>query len=359
MVSCHHVAEARGPFWTLARQDPTWPQEPNLKNLFLIDGASGTGKSDLLRWVADNNADDVGIVRKGTTRQPRSYEEGDSEILLDLEFLSEASFDGRHYDYTYAYGGGRYGLSRVALTRELLVRDNVFVIVRNIAMTSRIASDYGFINVVPVFIYTDHSELTLRLQASGVDQDTIAFRLKRSEIALRDYYGHPGAYAETVINNSSRDVFHSTVARLIEKYRDSPSIDPYLVSVMMSFNPANKKLDDYYDAIDTAVRGVADDYRCKRVDKVPGSPRIAAEFRGLVASSRCAIVDLTENKQNVYYELGYIQASRKTCVITAEAGTQPFFYPREHKILFYSSARELREMLIVELGGLLRGIPGL
>jgi len=330
-----------------------------LKNLFLIDGASGTGKSDLLRWVADNNANDIGILRKGTTRQPRSYEEGDSEILLDLEFLSPAEFDTRDYDYTYTYGGARYGLSRADLTRELLVRENVFVIVRNIAMISRIAEDYRFINVVPVFIYTDRTELTIRLQASGAAADVIEFRLKRSDIALRDYYAHPGVYDETLINNSSRDVFHTTIGKLIEKYRNSPTIDPYLVSVMMSFNPSNKKLDDYYDAMDAAVRGVAAHYRCKRVDKVPGSPKIAAEFRGLIASSRCAIVDLTENKQNVYYELGYIQAIHKTCVITAEAGTQPFFYPREHKIIFYASARELRGLLAVELAGLLHGIPGL
>jgi guanylate kinase len=325
----------------------------------LIDGASGTGKSDLLRWVADNNADDVGIVRKGTTRQPRGYEEGDSEILLDLEFLSEADFDARHYDYTYTYGGARYGISRALLTGELLARENVFVIVRNVATISRIASDYHFINVVSIFIYTDRTELTSRLQASGADADVITFRLKRSDIALRDYYSHPGVYDETIINNSSREVFHSTIGKLIEKYHDSPAIDPYLVSVMMSFNPANKKLDDYYDAIDTAVRGLADNYRCRRVDKVPGSPKIAAEFRGLIASSRCAIVDLTENKQNVYYELGYIQATRKMCVITAESGTQPFFYPREHKILFYASARELRDVLAVELAGLLHGVPGL
>jgi guanylate kinase len=330
-----------------------------LKNLFLIDGASGTGKSDLLRWVADNNASDVGILKKGTTRQPRQYEEADSEILLDLEFLSPAEFDARDYHYTYTYGGARYGLSRTDLTRELLVHENVFVIVRNIATMSRIAKDYQFINVVPVFIYTDRTELTARLRTADTAADVIEFRLKRSEISLRDYYTHPGVYDETIINNSSRDVFHATIGKLIEKYRDSPAIDPYLVSVMMSFNPGNKKLDDYYDAMNAAVRGVAARYRCRRVDKVPGSPKIAAEFRGLIASSRCAIVDLTENKQNVYYELGYIQATRKTCVITAEAGTQPFFYPREHKIIFYASARELRELLAVELRGLLHGVPGL
>mgnify|MGYP001611662684 CR=1 FL=1 len=101
------------------------------------------------------------------------------------------------------------------------------------------------------------------------------------------------------------------------------------------------------------------DHECRPYIWPVFQPKIAAEFRALIASSRCVIVDLTENKQNVYYELGYIQAGRKTCVITAEAGTQPFFYPREHKIIFYASARELRETLTSELGGLLRTMPGL
>jgi guanylate kinase len=328
-----------------------------MKNLFLIDGASGTGKSDLLRWVMDNNANDVGLVRKGTTRKARPYEEADPEILLDLEFLSESDFDACGYEYTYTYGGARYGLSRAELTGALLRRENVFVIVRNTATISNIAKDYELINVVKVFIYTDRTELTSRLHGMGTSAEIIEYRLKRSDIALRDYYSHPGVFDETIINNSSHDVFHNTINMLIAKYQDAPSINPYLVSVMMSFNPSNKKLDDYYDAMDAAVQGISRKYMCKRVDKIPGSPKIAAEFRGLIASSRCVIVDLTENKQNVYYELGYIQAARKTCVITAEAGTQPFFYPREHKIIFYASARELRDTLRAELAGLLDGWP--
>ena len=83
-----------------------------MKNLFLVDGASGTGKSDLLRWVIDNNADDVRYLQKGTTRGQRPQEQNDTGILLDLEFLSKAEFKAKQYDYTYRYGGAEYGFSR-------------------------------------------------------------------------------------------------------------------------------------------------------------------------------------------------------------------------------------------------------
>ena len=330
-----------------------------MKNLFLVDGASATGKSDLLKWVMENNADDVSFVIKGTTRAQRDYERYDPEILLDLEFLTDEEFQARNYDYSYTYGGGRYGFTRASLTKELLQRDNVFVIVRNNAIIDKIAKEYNFINVVPVFVYTDKAELIRRLEAANIGSDVISSRLQRSEIALRDYYAHPEVYREVLINNSSREVFHTTIERLITKYSNQPSIDPYQIAVMMSFNPSNKKLDDYFDAMEAAVRSVSSKLKCLRVDKAPGSPKIAAEFRNLIASARCVIVDLTENKQNVYYELGFAQAKGKTCLITAENDTSPFFYPREHKIIFYDSARDLREKLSAELRAVLRGIPGI
>ena len=169
----------------------------------------------------------------------------------------------------------------------------------------------------------------------------------------------PEAYQEILINNSSRDVFHNTIDRLILKYAKRPAINPYLIAIMMSFSPSNKKLDDYFDAMEAAVRNVSPRYVCRRLDKVLGSHKISDQFRSLIASSRLVIVDLTENRHSVYYELGFAQATRKACLITAEAGTNPFLYPREHRIIFYDSARDLRTKLVGELRGVLREIPGL
>jgi guanylate kinase len=329
-----------------------------VKNLFLIDGASGTGKSDLLKWVTENNANDIGFVTKGTTRAQREYERNDPEILLDLEFLTDEEFNTKGFDYTYAYGGARYGFSVSQITAALVEFENVFVIVRNNTTINSVARDYGFINVVPVFIYTDKTELKNRLETTTLDPSIIAFRMGRSDIALRDYYAHPEAYQDVLINNSSREIFHNTIDRLILKYSNRPSINPYLIGVMMSFNRNNKKLDDYFDAMTAAVTSVSSRFECRRLDNVPGSQVIAKQFRSLVASSRLVIVDLTENRQSVYYELGYAQATRKACLITAELGTEPYLYPRDHRIIFYDSARDLRVKLVGEISGLLRGMPG-
>lgn len=44
-----------------------------MKNLFLIDGASGTGKSDPIRYVLDFKSNAT-VVPKYSTREERDYE---------------------------------------------------------------------------------------------------------------------------------------------------------------------------------------------------------------------------------------------------------------------------------------------
>jgi guanylate kinase len=325
-----------------------------VKNLFLIDGASATGKSDLLKWVVENNANDVVFVVKGTTRSQRPYERSDPEILLDLEFLSDVQFDAEGYDYTYAYGGARYGFARESLLHALMHRENVFVIVRSTATIDRIARDFSFINVVPIFIYTDRTELRRRLRAAKVAPEVIQWRLERSNIALQEYYSNPSYYREVLINNSSRQVFHSIISKLIAKHAGHPPIDPHLLAVAMSFNEANPKLVDYFDAMQQAAQAVSKSYHCERVDMKPGIRPLRDEFHELTERARCVIADLTENRPNVYYELGSAQARRKPCLITAEKGTDVSFYPKQYKILFYESATDLRVKLTYELGRILR-----
>jgi hypothetical protein len=241
----------------------------------------------------------------------------------------------------------------------MLMKENVFVIVRNTDLIRRLAFDYRVANVVPIFIYTDRTELEERLRKSGADDAAIKFRQERSNIALRDYFSKPESYRDVIINNARMDVFHYTVDRIVSKYASQPSIDPFLVSVMMSFSPGISRLDDTYDAIVRSLSSVSLRYHSERVDKAPGSPKIAEQFRRLIAQSGLVIVDLTENKTNVYYELGFIQASGKRCIITALEGTDPSFYPREHKILFYRSARHLEELLRPEIESISRELPGL
>jgi guanylate kinase len=321
-----------------------------LKNLFLVDGASSTGKSDLLRWVSSYNSNNVSYVKKGSTRPSQTYEKGEP---LDLELIDEDEFHERNYDYVYKYRGFLYGLHRSHIISEIKNKENVFIIIRNISVVKKLCTDFSFINVIPMFIYTDRSQLEARLNVSKTSDEEVAARLVRADECMRDYCLHPDVYREVIINNSDLNIFYDIVNKLLAKHADSFSIDPFLIPVMMSFNKKNEALGRTYSAIEATIKDIGPHYRCSRVNDSPGSPAITSEFRSLVTSSRCIIIDLTGNRHNVYYELGYIHAIGKTCLIIAPKGTRPSFYPREHVIMTYGSTRELRRSLSVRLRQLL------
>ena len=87
----------------------------NPKRMFVIDGAAGAGKSDLLEFVERQIAGHkAAILKKFTTRKLRPEEERIRKAL-DLKFVKEKEFDalqkvGDFYSYRYPRRGGeRYG----------------------------------------------------------------------------------------------------------------------------------------------------------------------------------------------------------------------------------------------------------
>jgi len=63
-----------------------------MNKLFLIDGAAGTGKSDLMEFVKTQSDYDVFSVGKLTTREQRENEEAKT---TDLTFVSSDEFEKR------------------------------------------------------------------------------------------------------------------------------------------------------------------------------------------------------------------------------------------------------------------------
>ncbi len=323
-----------------------------MKNLFLIDGTSGSGKSDLIEFVFDFRHN-IALVPKYTTREIRDYEISQKR-LLDLNFVSDDEFNSLELDYTYPYGGKRYGFSRDALFRCLEERDNVFVIVRNADRIKRLKAEFDFINVVAVFVHTDEDKARVRMKHEKLTEIQIDFRLARAEEAFEDYVMNSGLYDEVIINNSDRATYHRLADQLLQKYSTMPDVEDDLVFVLMSFDTDNEALKDYYMAMQRAVARIDDRIRCLNLDDVsPGSPRISDTAKAKIRNCRLTIVDLTGNRPNVFYELGYVHGIRKPCVITAQKGTPPMFYPAEYRVLYYANATELEEKLENHLRGIL------
>ncbi len=264
-----------------------------MKNLFLIDGASRTGKTDFLRYISEYEIDSR-TVAKLTTRDRREYET-DEGPPLDLKWVTEEEFDRESPEYQYKYSGRRYGFTKTQMEEALRSSDNVFAIVRNAKVIRQIMTDFEFINVVPVYIYTDQELAVKRLNNEDVPVEQILFRVNRLTKAFDDYLKHPNLYREILINNSTYTDYGRLIDGLIEKYSQAPDVEDDLVFVLMSFTDDTPVLADYYAAIKRSIETATPHLRCKRLDEESGSYAISSTAKRKIQESRLAIVDLTGN----------------------------------------------------------------
>ncbi len=193
------------------------------KHIILIDGAAGTGKSDLLGFVEQHIVGrGATIIKKFTTRERRERERKTNKNL-DLKFISSDEFaryekQPGFYSYRYPHAGGeKYGFFKADIELKLSQVDNVFLIVRSASTIKSILADFPDVHVIPVFVYTIESKVAGRLRADGYTDEEIRFRLSRTAEAMNDLYTHPALYKVHIINNSDRATYQR---QLKEKFEE-------------------------------------------------------------------------------------------------------------------------------------------
>jgi hypothetical protein len=131
--------------------------------------------------------------------------------------------------------------------------------------------------------------------------------------------------------------FARTVVSLAEKLQASNS-----VLVVMSFS-GEPSLSDAYESF----KEVSAEYKydCVRIDDECDIPRIMPELLQKLSQCAFCIVDLTEEKANVYYELGYAEASKRPVIVTAKKGTSLPFDVKDIPVVFWENQKGLKEQL--------------
>lgn len=114
------------------------------------------------------------------------------------------------------------------------------------------------------------------------------------------------------------------------------------VLVAMSFS-GDPDLEDAYDSF-KAVCG-AKNYSCNKVGDETTAPRLLPELLNRIAGCAFVIVDLSDEKVNVYYELGYADALAKPLIVTAKEGTRLPFDVKDIPVIFWKNQKGLREQL--------------
>lgn len=335
-----------------------------MNKVFLIDGASGTGKSDLINFAKEHLSNyDINIIKKNTTRPRRSKEEA-PEIGEELTFYTDEEFrtkglDNKKYYYTYKYGGHQYSFSKAEMLSSAKSREYTFVIVRDKKLIADIQKDLASTALTfYIYLYTDEELVRIRLLREGFSNEDIERRIERNKAAWRDYVSTPDDEVIVIINTSNRLDFQRKIELLVEKFsnekekRDmlylAPNIkvtlpdsligykekmvkalnrSPYEKNVflMMKFRENNEEC---YQSIKLCLE--AEGYNCIRADLPEWN--LTGETHNYIAVAFCCkygialfdepdIIEKDGQKYrvdyspNVAYELGLMQGHNKDCLI--------------------------------------------
>ncbi len=328
-----------------------------MKNLFLIDGLAGTGKSDCIEYIYDKCENlNACVIKKYTTRPQRTRESA-GELKSDLIFVTQAEFALKKQelgdDFVSYYYGKRdkkyeYGFNLKEIENQLRSCNNVFIVVTDTKTIENLINRYDAIyNVIPVFIFTDTQLVLERLRRENYSEQEIADRLEKNEIIWDDYASQSiHIYKHTIINNSDKTDFHRLIKQLLDYYNKevpgairfhngtiiklghsiaghSDSIKDFLkhhpyeknIFLMIKYRKSNKVL---RSAIKSWVRDKG--YNCVIADENELTNDV---YNPIALSYVCkyGIVVFDEPEENntyspnVAYELGSMQAQFKNCLI--------------------------------------------
>lgn len=134
-----------------------------------------------------------------------------------------------------------------------------------------------------------------------------------------------------------------SVLNLAERINTSKS-----VFVIMSFSE-DPSLIDAYESFKDVCSKFKPVYNCLRMDEITDIKRITPEMFNGIKNSAFVIVDLTMERPNVYYELGYADALDKHIIVTAKEGTVIHFDAKDFPIIFWNSQTNLKKDLTIRI----------
>jgi guanylate kinase len=228
---------------------PYGEKEKDMKKLFIIDGASGTGKSEFISYVDEKIPASARVLQKITTREQRYENEFKKK---DLRFVSAEEFEtiknrGALYDYTYGKlsdrkTAARYGIMKQDLDASIDRYEFTCVIVRNSDLTNKLSEIYEEkAHVVKIFVYSDENKIRERMEADHYSPEAIEYRSDRIKETWNDYVVNfnPMPNTHVLINNGVKNEYHQLIQKLFDAYSDKNEdptrlfIDPNAVFPLM------------------------------------------------------------------------------------------------------------------------------
>lgn len=340
--------------------------------IFLIFGASGSGKSTLFHEL-ETMEPWVTIHSKGTDRKRRQYD-GKELICKDDITLDE-------YDYIYRQYGHKYGIQKRQIDAALQQGKHHFIICNDIETIQDIKRDYGEHVRVIFLLFDAPKDTILAIQKTRqISDDEVDLRVQKISVLNQIFVDHSELFDAVVINKfgaSSRKML--TQIRRIIAAEERPQVlykegelrtelvgiaetvlqirrnlqqhaeeiggvvqDDYLF-ILMAMRENDPLLEDAHAAIKRAATALG--LRAQRVDEIAFTEQITNKILGSIRCAEYVVADLTHERPNVYYELGYAHAFGKKTILTARKQTELHFDVQNYPVIFYSASMELERQL--------------
>lgn len=312
-----------------------------MPEIIVIAGTSGSGKSFLARHLPMLERDVV-LVKKKSTRKPRGYELERPDDT-DLKFVDKKEVE--NCDYRYIYGDALYGINKGDLQRVLLEGKSPFLIVRDSATIKQIRDDFPG----QVFVAFVRSTLTPHalqnvLQQQGLSDISIEERLARDELDLHQYLNFRVIFHSVIANDYNPDNFIAQFRKDLNDFRLRDMVVRNYVFLIMAFGD---EMDDVHKAIIRAPRlSENNQVHIERIDSIEGDFQISDEIISCIQKSEFVIADLTLERPNVYFELGYARGIGKEVLTLAKTGTKLHFDVQGVRTSFYRSPIDAQSKVI-------------
>jgi guanylate kinase len=345
--------------------------------IFIVFGASGSGKSTLIEEIEEFEPA-VSIHVKGTDRGTRQYDAD--------EILCKSRIGPKEYDYIYSQYGHKYGVQRKQIDKALKNGKHHFIICNDISTIEAIKRDYpGKVRVVFLRFDAPREAILAIQKAKGITDDEIDLRLEKMKVLNQLFVDRPDLFNAAIINKlgaspskmltqlrrviaseeapmyvqsremrqelrtrTLEDVVQETSRLLTEQSKAVGGVTQkgYLF-ILMAMLKGDPLLDDTHAAIKRAAQKLG--LHAERVDDIAHAGQITDKVLGSIRCAEYVVADLTHQRANVYYELGYAHAFGKTTILAARDGTRLHFDIRNYPVIFYASGVQLETRLEKEI----------
>jgi hypothetical protein len=206
-----------------------------------------------------------------------------------------------------------------------------------------------------IFSMASYSSLRIALTDSPIDSE---WPVKKSDFIDEDKLINRLKYQDKLINyllntkDSTKELYKEALIRITDgSYQE---IRKTYLNDLMGKNvfficPFGDKTIDHNFSYAIKPTVLEFGYVINRVDEIPHTNQVTDKIIEGIKKARFIIADLSNERPNCYYEIGYAHALQKPVIIIAREGTPRHFDISTYKWIYWKSYKDLKTKLRPEV----------